>query len=177
MNRKFRIAAWILGSILVVWATMTVLMAIFSCRPLTASWNLKQYLDPKTVCKPKAYDVTNIYGFCNAVTDAVLIVLPIPLLRKMQITFKRKLGVAMVFATGILYVLLLAHLLVGTEIDLTVVSSQLPLCDNTFHIPHLRRIQAGISSLSKSGVSSHRAISGWLSPCLSMYEYADQNAL
>lgn len=104
VDKRFRIAAWITGGILVLWSLITILLAIFSCRPIKASWDLKVRMDPKTVCYPKAYDVSNVYGFCNVITDVVLIVLPIPLVWKMQVNLKKKLAVAMVFATGALYV-------------------------------------------------------------------------
>ncbi|KAL8764616.1 MAG: hypothetical protein Q9194_006944 [Teloschistes cf. exilis] len=104
VDKRFRIAAWITGGILVLWSLITILLAIFSCRPIKASWDLKVRMDPKTVCYPKAYDVSNVYGFCNVITDVVLIVLPIPLVWKMQVTLKKKFAVATVFATGALYV-------------------------------------------------------------------------
>ncbi|KAL8777881.1 MAG: hypothetical protein Q9213_007673 [Squamulea squamosa] len=62
--------------------------------------------DPKTKCNPKSYDTENVYGFCNIVTDFALIIMPIPLLWKMHMNFQKKIGVAAVFATGTLYVLL-----------------------------------------------------------------------
>lgn len=104
VDKRFRIAAWITGGVLVLWSLITILLAIFSCKPIRASWDLKVRMDPKTVCYPKAYDVANIYGFCNVITDVVLIVLPIPLVWKMQVNLKKKFAVAMVFATGALYV-------------------------------------------------------------------------
>ncbi|KAL8685821.1 MAG: hypothetical protein Q9218_007524 [Villophora microphyllina] len=104
VDKRFRIAAWITGAILTSWSLITILLAIFSCRPVRASWDLKVRMDPKTVCYPKSYDVENVYGFCNVITDVVLIVMPIPLVWKMQVNRKKKLGVAMVFATGALYV-------------------------------------------------------------------------
>ena len=107
VDKKFRIAAWILGTIIALWAIITVFLAIFSCRPVTASWNITQRLDPKTVCNPKSYDVENAYGFCNVISDVVLVFLPIPCIYKMQMSLKKKLGVALVFATGLLYISLL----------------------------------------------------------------------
>ncbi|KAL9577120.1 MAG: hypothetical protein Q9212_006576 [Teloschistes hypoglaucus] len=100
IDKRFRIAAWITGAVLVLWSLITILLAIFSCKPIRASWDLKVRMDPKTVCYPKAYDVENIYGFCNVITDVVLIALPIPLVWKMQVSRKKKFAVAMVFATG-----------------------------------------------------------------------------
>ena len=104
VDKRFRITAWITGIVLVVWSVVTILMAIFACRPVSASWNLKLYMDPRTVCKPKAYDVLNIYGFCNVVTDVLLIFMPVPLIWNMQTNRRKKIGVVLVFATGSLYV-------------------------------------------------------------------------
>ncbi|KAL8705639.1 MAG: hypothetical protein Q9201_001276 [Fulgogasparrea decipioides] len=105
VDKRFRIASRITGTGLTIWATVTVLLSIFSCRPVAASWNWKLRNDPKTVCEPKSYKVEKIYGFCNVITDAVLIAMPIPLIWNMQMDLKKKLGVAMVFATGALYAL------------------------------------------------------------------------
>ena len=104
VDKRFRIVAWITGIVLLVWSIVTILMAIFACRPVSASWNLKQYMDPRTVCKPQAYEVLNIYGFCNVVTDVLLIFMPVPLIWNMQTNRRKKIGVALVFATGSLYV-------------------------------------------------------------------------
>ena len=44
------------------------------------------------------------YGWWNTVTDFVLIILPMPMIWKMQMATGKKLGVAVVFASGIMYV-------------------------------------------------------------------------
>ena len=60
--------------------------------------------DPKTKCNPKAYNTENVFGFCNIVTDFVLMIMPIPLVWNMHMNSKKKMGIALVFATGALYV-------------------------------------------------------------------------
>ncbi len=105
VDRRFRIAAWVVGGILGIWATVTVFLAVFACRPVKASWNLKLLKDPKTKCEPKAWNVENIYGFCNIITDFALIIMPLPLVWRMQMDRKKKIGVGLVFASGVLYVL------------------------------------------------------------------------
>ncbi|KAL9602882.1 MAG: hypothetical protein Q9219_001578 [cf. Caloplaca sp. 3 TL-2023] len=100
VDKRFRIAAWVTGGILSVWATVAVLLAIFACRPVAASWNLKLMMDPNTRCEPKAYNTENVYGFCNVITDVVLIIMPMPLVWHMQMDRKKKLGILLVFATG-----------------------------------------------------------------------------
>ncbi|KAL8942235.1 MAG: hypothetical protein Q9211_001479 [Gyalolechia sp. 1 TL-2023] len=104
VDRTFRIIAWLTGAILVIWGTTAVLLAIFACRPIKASWDLDLLHDPKTKCKPKAYNTENVYGFCNIITDFVLMIMPIPLVWNMQLGFKKKIGIVWIFATGALYV-------------------------------------------------------------------------
>ncbi|KAL8799503.1 MAG: hypothetical protein Q9182_005841 [Xanthomendoza sp. 2 TL-2023] len=100
VDKRFRIASWIVGAVLVIWSTVTLFLTIFACRPVKASWNLKLMMDPKTTCHPKAWDVANIYGFCNIITDFALIVMPLPLIWRMQMNRKKKVGIAVVFASG-----------------------------------------------------------------------------
>ncbi|KAL8811170.1 MAG: hypothetical protein Q9200_002005 [Gallowayella weberi] len=100
VERKFQIAAWALGTILVVWTVISFCLMIFACRPLKASWDITAQLDPKTKCKPAAYNTLNIQGICNILTDFGLLFLPIPMVWRLQMSLKKKLGVAAVFATG-----------------------------------------------------------------------------
>ncbi|KAL8914329.1 MAG: hypothetical protein Q9171_001049 [Xanthocarpia ochracea] len=101
IDLAFRVLSWILGAILVIWTTVTLLLCIFACKPIKASWVLSVQLDPATKCPIKAYDVNNIHGYCNIITDFALLLMPAPLVWKLQINGKRKLGLAVVFGTGI----------------------------------------------------------------------------
>ncbi|KAL8947780.1 MAG: hypothetical protein Q9222_005978 [Ikaeria aurantiellina] len=104
VDTKFRIASWVIGTILVIWTTVTILLGIFACRPIKASWILTVYLDPKTVCPITFPNVVNVHGFCNIITDFALLFLPVPMVWNLQMNIRKKIGLAMVFATGILYV-------------------------------------------------------------------------
>ena len=104
IDLAFRVLSWILGAILVIWTTVTLLLSIFACKPIKASWVLSVMLDPATKCPIKAYDVNNIHGYCNIITDFALLLMPAPLVWKLNINGKRKLGLAVVFGTGILSV-------------------------------------------------------------------------
>ncbi|KAI4289980.1 MAG: hypothetical protein L6R35_000742 [Caloplaca aegaea] len=46
-------------------------------------------------------DVQNIQGFCNIITDFALLFLPLPLVWKLWVSGKKKLGLVVVFGTGI----------------------------------------------------------------------------
>ena len=102
VDRKFRIASWMLGIFFVVWSIVTLLLCIFSCRPIKATWDLMLFLDPKTRCEPKMYNVINIHGFCNIISDFALLILPIPMIWSSKMTINKKIGVGAVFATGAL---------------------------------------------------------------------------
>lgn len=106
IDLTFRVLSWILGAVLVVWTTVSLLLCIFACKPIKASWVLSVQLDPATKCPIKAYDVNNIHGYCNIITDFALLLMPAPLVWKLHVDSKKKLGLAVVFGTGILYVFL-----------------------------------------------------------------------
>ncbi|KAI4180408.1 MAG: hypothetical protein LQ348_005206 [Seirophora lacunosa] len=100
VDRTFRIAAWVTGFVFVVWGIIALLMAIFACRPVRASWDLALRKKPTTTCNPQPYDTSNVYGFCNVITDFVLMVMPIPMVWNMQTGFKKKIGIILVFMSG-----------------------------------------------------------------------------
>lgn len=102
VERMFRIAFWLMGFFLVVYSTVTLLLLIFSCHPIEINWDVKLYLDPKTHCYPKAYNVIGIHGFCNIISDIALLALPVPMVRKLQMTAKKKLRVGTVLTAGAL---------------------------------------------------------------------------
>ncbi|KAI4151739.1 MAG: hypothetical protein LQ341_000844 [Variospora aurantia] len=60
--------------------------------------------EPTTKCPIKPYDVQNIHGFCNIITDFALLFLPLPLVWQLRVSGKKKLGLVVVFGTGILCV-------------------------------------------------------------------------
>lgn len=100
VDAKFRYTTWVVGTIVTIWSVVSILLAIFSCRPLGATFNLELRIDPKTVCYPESYIVILYYGLCNIITDFALLVMPMPMLWKMKMARAKKIGVACVFATG-----------------------------------------------------------------------------
>ncbi|KAI4274214.1 MAG: hypothetical protein LQ337_004093 [Flavoplaca oasis] len=101
VDLTFRVLSWVIGLVLVIWTTASLLLCIFACKPIKASWVLSVQLDPATKCPIKAYDVLNIHGYCNIVTDFALLIMPAPLVWKLHITGKKKIGVFIVFGTGV----------------------------------------------------------------------------
>ena len=83
-----------------VWATITVLLVCFACKPLAASFNYELRIAPTTVCKPESYVVENVFGFCNIFVDFMLLLMPMPLLWTLHMSRAKKIGVSVVFANG-----------------------------------------------------------------------------
>ncbi|KAL8761230.1 MAG: hypothetical protein Q9184_002634 [Pyrenodesmia sp. 2 TL-2023] len=98
---RFRLASWALGAVLAIWTSVTMLLCIFACRPIVASWVVRIYLAPSTHCPIKVPNVTTIHGFCNVLTDFALLFLPVPMVWNLHVTTKKKVGLAAVFATGV----------------------------------------------------------------------------
>ncbi|KAG7007457.1 hypothetical protein G7Y79_00009g025660 [Physcia stellaris] len=100
VDRKFRVVSWIIGAVVVIWTTVSFFLMVFTCSPINATWNHKLRLDPKTHCG-KPQNVVIYQGYCNIITDFCLLILPIPLVWNLQMNMRKKLGLAFVFATGI----------------------------------------------------------------------------
>ncbi|KAL8671375.1 MAG: hypothetical protein Q9168_004123 [Polycauliona sp. 1 TL-2023] len=145
---RFRIASWILAAVLGIWTSVTILLCIFACKPIRASWEIDVILAPTTKCAISVPNVTTIHGFCNVITDFALLLLPVPLLWKLQATTKKKLGLAAVFATGV-------FLIVATLPVLTPMLKKLPILSNWFST--LRSKITGSSKLSSPSSSSKQS--------------------
>lgn len=99
---KFRYCAWAVGAIATLWATISVLLIIFSCRPIPAAFRFSIRLRPTTVCAISAPKVIIIFGICNIFVDFMLLIMPMPLLWTLHMTAAKKLGVSVIFANGAL---------------------------------------------------------------------------
>jgi hypothetical protein len=79
---------------------------VYACQPLEKIWDL-------TVTGGSCIDWLKIAvfnGVMNTTTDAVILVMPVLFLRKLQLPMKQKIGIAVLLMTGGLYVLSLAAL-------------------------------------------------------------------
>ncbi len=92
VSTRFRVTSWILGTIISVWALVTILLGLFSCKPIVAQSDYKLRFAPTTVCKPASYDVENVYGFCNILADFMLLLMPMPMLWRLQMATAKKVG-------------------------------------------------------------------------------------
>lgn len=90
---------------LVIWSTsifhlITTFITIFPCNPREKFWNV---LITDGHCLNM--DVVNIAAsVINSVSDFVILLLPQGVIWKLQMPFRRKLGISAIFLIGLLYV-------------------------------------------------------------------------
>ncbi|CAI7581530.1 unnamed protein product [Penicillium viridicatum] len=98
----FLLATYIVMGCLVIIGLWTTLSGFFFCIPVHAFWNTSEEVR-KTKCLP-----TTPVWFTNAalqtVTDLVILILPMPLLWKLQLPKRQKWGIIVVFGLGIMQV-------------------------------------------------------------------------
>lgn len=101
INKRFRWTVY--GAMVFVtgYCVSTALAIIFQCSPPAATWDL--ILRTKSHCT-SLIDIDIAIGGFNIPSDIFILLLPIPMLSKLQMPLPKKLGVMMVMATGILYV-------------------------------------------------------------------------
>lgn len=69
---------------------------IFPCRPISAAWDygMKEY---KCIDRSSVYQATAIIG---AITDAMVLAVPIPVVLPLQISKRQKIGLIAIFCIG-----------------------------------------------------------------------------
>jgi hypothetical protein len=80
----YRRACWALGAIVTIYGAAALLVGIFSCQPIAYSWNT-------SISHGKCIDFLAFWLFnasFNSATDIIVCVLPIPVLRALQLPRK-----------------------------------------------------------------------------------------
>jgi hypothetical protein len=81
------------GLIIIATALFGFIAIFFNCRPLSAFWNHSIHAK----CTMDVMTAFRFYSVPNIVTDAVMIVLPIPALCRLNVSTLAKVGVAFTF--------------------------------------------------------------------------------
>ena len=97
----FRMCVWVMIGIVASWAVSTLIWSIFYCIPISDYWTLESALEGR--CPPKLSFLA-FTGASNLTTDLAILALPILVLRHLGLPTRKKIGVAIVLATGSLYV-------------------------------------------------------------------------
>ena len=97
-NKWMRKAVYILGAWDVLWTLSTLLVIIFQCTPIDFLWN-KEIQGGKCINNPKFYFAC---GLTSAITVVTILILPLPIIWKLQVSLLRKIGLAIAFSVGAL---------------------------------------------------------------------------
>lgn len=100
--RPFRLATYILMGCLVVIGLWTTLSGFFFCNPVHAFWSPSEEVR-KIKCLPSG-PVWFTNAALQTVTDLVILILPMPLLWRLQLPKRQKWGIIVVFGLGIMSV-------------------------------------------------------------------------
>lgn len=105
INRIYRWTCIALGPIIFCWAFISVFVSIFRCRPFVAAWDVEWlFAHPGGFKCLDRILITTVFGWFNIISDLVLLLLPMPMLWTLHLSWQKRLGLALVFATGGLYV-------------------------------------------------------------------------
>lgn len=92
-----RIAIYLVIGTVIIYAFVAVFMTIFLCSPVSTFWE-------KSFRAPGCYDFKNalyISASLNILTDLLIILLPLPGLKRLMLPTSQKIGLMAVFAVGL----------------------------------------------------------------------------
>ena len=94
--KLFRLACYVVHGVNFAYFVGTVLAACLICRPISANW------DPQagTCGDEKSFDL--FIGICNMILDVTVVVLPLPIVWKLQMTRAKKIVLSAIFGMGLM---------------------------------------------------------------------------
>ena len=95
---SFRIGAWILSTITVLWSLMFIFICVFQCTPIPRAWN--------PTIPGKCLYLRGIFignAVPNIVTDVAILTMPLFRVRKLHMPFAQRITLSMIFLLGCLY--------------------------------------------------------------------------
>jgi hypothetical protein len=95
-EKLFRIVSWITVCLCIVFAATSFSVAAAACAPKHGIWQLRME------CGSWMTMVGVVGGACWLFIDFVIFALPIPVIRKLNMPPRKKLGLVILFAVGIL---------------------------------------------------------------------------
>ncbi|KAH8654478.1 hypothetical protein BGZ60DRAFT_154914 [Tricladium varicosporioides] len=92
----FRVTAWIVAPVLILWGICIILEVFLDCKPLAFNWDLRAH----GTCVDRRIMHYSV-GSVNIGTDVLLLILPIPYIIGLRLESKRKFGILAMFSLGI----------------------------------------------------------------------------
>ena len=103
VQKYFRWALYITMAFVVAYCGICSLAVIFKCYPMAASWSTKPHPDAHCLNMTVLH---NVIGAFNVVSDVLILLLPFPILWRLQMPLAKKLGTSAIIATGSLCIIL-----------------------------------------------------------------------
>lgn len=97
-NKRFKYATWAVLFFVTGYLSCNIITLIFGCTPITKYWKPEE--PGHCIVLVKA---DHAYGSMNVVSDVLLFLLPLPMVWRLQLSRREKLGLCLVFMSGILY--------------------------------------------------------------------------
>lgn len=101
VSRSFKYATWAVMFFVTGYLSSNIITLIFGCTPVVKYW--KPDLPGHCIVLIQA---DYAYGSMNVVSDLLLFLLPIPMVWQLRLSHKEKIGLILIFMSGILYVAL-----------------------------------------------------------------------
>ncbi|KAL8987655.1 MAG: hypothetical protein Q9177_003157 [Variospora cf. flavescens] len=102
VKRSFRYLCYGMMAIVTSYCVIFFFIFAFHCNPVTKAWHIITYQGPS-----KCFGIGTIQiviGGFNIVTDFIILIMPMPIILGLNMGWKRKIGLLVIFATGIVYV-------------------------------------------------------------------------
>ncbi|KAF4825696.1 Satratoxin biosynthesis SC1 cluster protein 4 [Colletotrichum siamense] len=124
-QRWFKWAVWITLGVIISYSAALFFALIFACDPIAMSWDVT-VTEGTCIDRPAIYIATAV---ANIVSDVMIFSLPIPIVVKLQIPRRQKIGLFFIFAVGSLTV-------VTSLIRVSLLPAMLTSLDQTWAISY-----------------------------------------
>lgn len=94
--KSVRVGIYVLLAIVTVWLLAFLFSFIFQCSPVNALWNFQE----QGVCLDDAWWIVLGSSISHFIIDIAILILPVPTVRKLQMSWPRKAMLFIVFAQG-----------------------------------------------------------------------------
>lgn len=95
-QKWFHVTIWATSFVVIGSSIAITFTTIFPCKPVRAGWDIT-ITDKKCIDRPAVYQATAIMG---AITDAMVLAVPIPVVIPLQISRRQKIGLICFFGVG-----------------------------------------------------------------------------
>jgi hypothetical protein len=100
-ERTFRLLVYVVIGFVVAYSISSILVIIFACNPIAATWDLALIALPTTRCINQSAAYLAQAGI-NIFADLLIFILPMRTIWGLQLPLRQKISVCSVFAVGLL---------------------------------------------------------------------------